>query len=251
MNKTFYVIRILLAFLIIVSSFSCKKEIKEEVPRGQLWVTTEKGLWLRETPNVNGKQIILIPFKEMVYIYEITDKDDTVAGVTDRWGRVKYNDKMGWAFRGFLNNVDPNNQEDIKESVMDADGKFLIGTWEVVSRNNGNIKYFKIIDGNKINNDKGHYKDNSGNIIQKSEEIVINNNGDYFNNNYSTTGEIEFSTNAKWKYYSDDKRLELASKPSLEGTDAIDQNGKLIYQYYKIIEFNNYYLEVKYIEFEK
>lgn len=151
MNKTFYVIRILLAFLVIVSSFSCKKEVKEEVPKGQLWVTTEKGLWLREEPNVNGKQIILIPFKEMVNIYEITDKDDTVSGVTDRWGRVKYNDKMGWAFRGFLNNVDPNNQEDTKESEMDADGKFLIGTWvlEKEFENEENKSYQEIFNNGK------------------------------------------------------------------------------------------------------
>jgi len=78
-------------------------------------VTPNAGLRLRATPDTNGKIIITIPFKEIVTLLEEKGDPITISGKTGKWSKVKWHDKTGWAFGGFL---DTFTNEDIPAAAV-------------------------------------------------------------------------------------------------------------------------------------
>jgi hypothetical protein len=83
----------------------------------------ESGLNMRETPDTKGKIIILIPFNSKV---EIIERENGVSyninGRSGSWTNVKYKNKTGWVFGGFLRqylNLTVKNENDlIGKSIM-------------------------------------------------------------------------------------------------------------------------------------
>jgi len=84
--------------LILFVSISCSKEPQKAT------ITSKNGLFLRANPTVNSAQVILIPYDAEVSILDSNGPSDTLYGVTNKWQKVSYNGKEGWAFGSFLEN---------------------------------------------------------------------------------------------------------------------------------------------------
>lgn len=68
------------------------------------WVNANAGLRLRTEPSTESKQIELIPDGEQVIILNKNKDEVSINNVTGRWVQIKWNEKTGWAFDGFLTN---------------------------------------------------------------------------------------------------------------------------------------------------
>lgn len=67
------------------------------------WATPRKGLNLRAAPDQKAKLVATIPFLQKVELLEQKSGSAiTISGVKGYWSRVKWEDKTGWAFDGFL-----------------------------------------------------------------------------------------------------------------------------------------------------
>lgn len=115
------------------------------------WVISEEGLNMRETPNEKAKKMYTIPFgAEIVFIEEIGEEvsiDDAVG----KWSKVKWNNKEGWVFGGFLNNEYQYNFFKLMDKVKKAKKGDII----------------KISEG-KYNVDKAN-----GFILENKENLVL------------------------------------------------------------------------------
>jgi len=97
------------------------------------WVTADVGLRMREAPDLNSKKITTIPYNEEVIFLEETGDKFTISGVTGKWTKVKWEDKTGWVFGGFLSKTNPNlNSGKISEND-------LIGEWSYYNEYGGCI----------------------------------------------------------------------------------------------------------------
>ncbi len=66
------------------------------------YVGAKSGLMMREKPDVKGKAISLISIGEEVLLLEEKPEKISIAGKTGKWSKIKWKDKTGWAFGGFL-----------------------------------------------------------------------------------------------------------------------------------------------------
>ena len=97
--------KILIAILVISMGvfFSCKKEKVSKEDDAQIrYITAKGGLRMRGKPTLKGKKIGLIPEGTKVQLLDEKGKKIKLAGTTGKWSKVKWNDKTGWAFGGFL-----------------------------------------------------------------------------------------------------------------------------------------------------
>lgn len=67
-----------------------------------MFTTANNGLVLREKPTIKSKRMGLIPYGTKVDILGKTKKQVTIAKKTSNWFKVRYNNKSGWVFGGFL-----------------------------------------------------------------------------------------------------------------------------------------------------
>jgi len=99
------------------------------------WVRADGGLRMREAPDLNAELIITIPNGDEVMILEEKGVSITISGATGKWTRVKWKDKEGWVFGGFLSRTNP---ESVKIATKD-----ILGEWSYYFPNSGKaIKYF-------------------------------------------------------------------------------------------------------------
>ncbi len=70
-----------------------------------MWVTAEEGLNLREFPQINSDKIDLIPYGAEVIIKNNKKVNDTVGKTKGNWINIVYNDREGWAFDAYLQNI--------------------------------------------------------------------------------------------------------------------------------------------------
>jgi hypothetical protein len=104
------VVILLSVFMILIyTSISCKKKLEptsslqqKNISETTRYVSAEKGLFLREEAKTTGKKIVLIPFKEKVDVIEESQTEETIDSISGKWTRVRYKDKEGWAFGGYL-----------------------------------------------------------------------------------------------------------------------------------------------------
>lgn len=91
------------------SSNNPKMEKKAEKPamKKDAWIVPKVGLRYRDTPDLNGKKLGVIPYSEKVVLVEEKGNDMTISGVTGKWSRVEWNNKTGWVFGGFLSSTRP------------------------------------------------------------------------------------------------------------------------------------------------
>lgn len=66
------------------------------------YVDTKSGLRMRETPDLNGKAAGLIPDGTEVLLIDETGNNIEISGKQGRWTKIKWSDKTGWVFGGFL-----------------------------------------------------------------------------------------------------------------------------------------------------
>ena len=66
------------------------------------WIAADDGLRMRKAPNLDADIICVIPNRERVVLLEETDILYTISGVEGKWCKVKWKDKTGWVFGGFL-----------------------------------------------------------------------------------------------------------------------------------------------------
>ncbi len=57
---------------------------------------------MRKEANLNGKKIALIPNGDKVVFLKEAGPDVTIANTTGKWTFVRWQDKQGWVFGGFL-----------------------------------------------------------------------------------------------------------------------------------------------------
>ena len=92
----------LLVIATILSSIftmNCNKDKELKI------VDANGGLKMRSVPNTNGDKIGLIPNGATVEIIKENGENLSIAGKTGKWTEVKYDNKTGWVFGGFLENI--------------------------------------------------------------------------------------------------------------------------------------------------
>jgi hypothetical protein len=93
-------------------------------PNIERWITAQPGLRMRKSPNLKSEKICTIPYGEKVIILDEKNEIIKIADVNGKWTKVKWNDKVGWVFGGFLSETDINNKEKL---TVD----YLIGYWVI------------------------------------------------------------------------------------------------------------------------
>ena len=122
-------VRVLLTLSMILF-LGCKKEVK------YVYATA---LTLRDSPDINGQKVDLLPAKAKVEILKTTEKEIKVKGKSGKWVKIKYNNKVGWVFDAFLSEIE-SIEDYIREHVksiiiMDSEKKII-----------HEIKHFKLKD---------------------------------------------------------------------------------------------------------
>jgi hypothetical protein len=70
------------------------------------YVTTQKGLLLRERPSVDAKKIIIIPYQSEVYVLEVSDIMEHIDDITSNWVKIRFNNQIGYVYGCFLKVLD-------------------------------------------------------------------------------------------------------------------------------------------------
>ncbi|MCP4137399.1 MAG: SH3 domain-containing protein [bacterium] len=91
----------ILLFVSILFICGCKKGTGDT---DNYFVKARTGLVLRSKATTSSKKITTIPYKAAVTVVEYSGKEETIGGVSAPWARVKYGNKTGWVFSGFLSN---------------------------------------------------------------------------------------------------------------------------------------------------
>ncbi len=109
---------VFLSFIILMVNFVYSNETDSR------WVTAESGLRMRENPDLNAGTIVTIPYNEEVILLEEKGDAIVISGATGKWSRVKWKDKTGWVFGGFLGKSKNNNltESDIEGEWFGDDG---------------------------------------------------------------------------------------------------------------------------------
>jgi hypothetical protein len=83
-----------------------KPEQKEEIvytgkaqPR---WVNATVGLRIRDQAGLEGEVIGVIPYAEKVMLLYEEEQVETIDDITGKWSKIRWQDKEGWVFGGFL-----------------------------------------------------------------------------------------------------------------------------------------------------
>ena len=98
------------------------------------YVTSESGLILRSGATTRSEKITTIPYKAKVQIINNNGPKDTIYGISSRWYKVKFKDKTGWVFGGFLKTTykRENKNEIIDISRITGRYKFNYGQFSPV-----------------------------------------------------------------------------------------------------------------------
>jgi len=95
MNRTILLVVLSSVFLFMF----CKEKITE--PKIRI-ASASGGLNMRDKPDASGTLVATIPDWVKVEAFEEAGNEVTIGGVAGKWTRVKWNDKTGWVFGGFL-----------------------------------------------------------------------------------------------------------------------------------------------------
>ena len=94
----FFVIMLLLLFS------QCEKSGEKGSER---WVIAKSGLRLRNTPDLNGKRLSLIPYGSQVRLLDEKGPALVIGDRTGKWSRIVWKKTEGWVFGGFLSRSRP------------------------------------------------------------------------------------------------------------------------------------------------
>lgn len=88
-----------------------------------MYVNSFEGLRVRETPDLSGQKIGLLPYSTEVFVNKTENRNVTIDGIEDHWKFIKSRDLEGWVFGGYLV---PD------QAIFDNS---LIGTWLIYESN--------------------------------------------------------------------------------------------------------------------
>lgn len=101
-----------------------------------VYVTAPSGLSLREYNNLDSKKMAVMPYGTKLEVLSLEKNNTmTVAGISGGMHQVEYNNKVGYAFNGFLSNLFPPEKngnaaryiEDLKATHPSASYKKVTG----------------------------------------------------------------------------------------------------------------------------
>ena len=78
---------------------------------------------MRDKADAPGRWWPPVPWKEKVEMLEETGNAVTISGATGKWTKIKWNDKTGWAFGGFLT---PNPSRESSDPLHEFDGTWVV-----------------------------------------------------------------------------------------------------------------------------
>ncbi|WP_167881518.1 SH3 domain-containing protein [Leptospira bourretii] len=147
----------LIITILLVSFLNCKKnqtnEIKEkslDFPPKEMLIHANGGLRLRETPNINGNILIVIPNGSTIKTYGNVSQDETHDGKTGKWTRVKYLHYSGFVFSGFLaEKLDPKDFQtdiDILNQIENTLGFKINSKYQISLDSRNKNKYVKNLE---------------------------------------------------------------------------------------------------------
>lgn len=93
---------LLITLFVFIASCTNRQPIKEE-----MWVIASSGLRMRESPNLESKKIVTIPFASKVKILSRDGAQQEIHGIRGNWLEVDWNEKRGWVFDGYLRSFNP------------------------------------------------------------------------------------------------------------------------------------------------
>lgn len=107
-----------ISFLAI--AISCSRPQNPPAPnvRNEMWVTTNEGLRLRQSPDLQGKVVMLLPKLAQVQVLESRAEKFQVSGVEGTWTRIQFGEKTGWVFSGFLTATAPDLEQLLKAARL-------------------------------------------------------------------------------------------------------------------------------------
>jgi hypothetical protein len=96
--------------LLAVMIAACSKEGNDaKGSESVMYVDAGDGLRMRASPDTGAAVILTIPNGSEVAALEIAEPQIEISGKTGRWTRVKYQDREGWVFGGFLSQAAPSS----------------------------------------------------------------------------------------------------------------------------------------------
>jgi hypothetical protein len=85
------------------------------------FINAPSGLTLRETPDLKGKKIIIIPFNEKVNVIASDNRQVIVDNIKDIWVKVNWKNNEGWVFNGYLRLKKDNPEQEIHDGSIVKD----------------------------------------------------------------------------------------------------------------------------------
>lgn len=98
--------KIILILILIILSCSSHNLPVSGISNNDYYISSTNGLTLRNEPLTNGKAISIIPFSDKVKIISKHNDNQFIGGAYGSWTQIKWNDKIGWVFGGYLTNID-------------------------------------------------------------------------------------------------------------------------------------------------
>jgi hypothetical protein len=127
--KLFFILLICIIFAEFINAFDVINE-----PR---WINAQTGLRMRESPDLNAKVIVTIPYGNEVKLSEEQGEEIEISGTAGKWSKIKWMEKEGWVFGGFLSKENP--------KLSKISEKDFAGEWSYYFENTGKpIKYFSL-----------------------------------------------------------------------------------------------------------
>lgn len=99
--------KVLLSALIFILLFSTGFAQNASFQKGQRVYVTATSLIVRKAPEKTADRLTSVLQGAAVQIVELGSTEETIAGVTARWYRVKASTGEGWVFGGYLSSVNP------------------------------------------------------------------------------------------------------------------------------------------------
>ena len=93
------------------------------------FVDAAGGLKLRSEPSAQADTITLIPNRAEVTLLQEQGDSVTISGKTGKWSQVKFQDKIGWAFGGFLSATNTEANKPATSSEIDPSFQKIVGKY--------------------------------------------------------------------------------------------------------------------------
>jgi hypothetical protein len=168
-------IGVILCFSVLM--IACNKNKTETTQKDleKIYVNTMEGLWVRNSPSSDGKQIEFLSYLTEVKITKENDNNVTVDGIYGKWVYITEPIK-GWVFNGYLGNIDQ-----IMEASLHKDTNKYINY----------IMYVNATDGLRVRNSPSSNGEQIG-LLKYLTKVNITNE----DNNTVNIGGVD----GKWAY---------------------------------------------------